>query len=147
MGSRLENRAALRALLVIFADVGTAVRARVGGGLRGLLRRFRLRLPDWLLLGTGFLLGDLERLAELPRPELPCPGRVPPQEEDQVVENEREYHRGADEVDDQAVECAPGRRDRPEIDARERPVGIVDADSEAVGMDCVREVIRRPVPG
>src|SRR5947209_17770559 len=88
--SRLENRAALRALLVVFADVGTAVRARVGGGLRGLLRRFRLRLPGWLLLCTRFLLGDLERLAELPRPELPRAGLGAPLDAAEGAKREHE---------------------------------------------------------
>src|SRR5438309_12053670 len=90
--SRLENRAALRALLVVFADVGPAVRARVGGGLRGLLRRFRLRLPGWLLLGIRFLFRTLGRLAALSRRELPRAGRIVPQREDEVAERGREEH-------------------------------------------------------
>src|SRR3989442_9893895 len=148
--SRLENRAALRALLVVFADVGTAVRARVGGGLRGLLRRFRLRLPGWLLLGTRFLFGDLERLAELPRPELPRAGRVPPQEEDQVVENEREEHGRPGEVQDEAVERPPRRRERPEVDVRDRPVQRgrdVVRHSETVHIDRISQALLGLVPG
>src|SRR2546427_6848691 len=148
--SRLENRAALRALLVVFADVGTAVRARVGGGLRGLLRRFRLRLPGWLLLGTRFLLGDLERLAELPRPELPRAGRVPPQEQDEVVEREREEHGRPGEVQDEAVERPPRRRERPEVDIRDRPVQRgrdVVRHGEAVHVDRVGQASLCLVPG
>src|SRR5947209_12384853 len=118
--SRLENRAALRALLVVFADVGTAVRARVGGGLRGLLRRFRLRLPGWLLLGTRFLFRNLERLAEFPGPELPRAGRIPPLEEDEVVEREREEHGCPGEVQDEAVERLTRRLKGPEADMRYR---------------------------
>src|SRR2546427_12706426 len=50
--ARLANRAALRELLVVFADVATPVRARVGRGLVDLLPWFRVRLPDRSLLGT-----------------------------------------------------------------------------------------------
>src|SRR5947209_14599381 len=105
--SRLENRPALRALLVVFADIGTAVRARVGGGLRGLLRRFRLRLPGWLLLGTRFLFRNLERLAEFPGPELPRAVRIPPQEEDEVVGSERKAQGRPGGAQDEAVERLP----------------------------------------
>src|SRR5437667_11897506 len=80
-GSFLENGPALRAFHVVFVDIRTAVRACERGRLARLLARWRSGLLGLRLRFRDFRLG-----AEHPGPLRSRPDRVPPHEQDYVVE-------------------------------------------------------------
>src|SRR3989449_6057750 len=141
--SLLENGPALRALLGALVDVGAAVRAREGGGLGGFLA---LRRSGFRRLWLRRLLWDLRLRAEHPGARRPRPDRVPPHEQDHVVERERQDHRERGEVDEQAVEVRAGRGQRAEVEARQRPVLVPVPDGEAVSIDLAGEIDAGFVP-
>src|SRR5690349_10648776 len=96
-GSLFEDGPAIRAFLSALIDVRTAVRAGERGRLGRLLalRRFgRFHLRLWLSLR------DLWLGAEHPHAGRPRPDRVPPHEQDDVIERERQDDRDDREEDE-----------------------------------------------
>src|SRR2546425_82699 len=142
--SLLENGPALRALLGALVDVRPAVRAREGGSLGGLLA---LRRSGSLRrLGLRRLLRNLRLGAEHLGARRTRPDRVPPHEQDHVVEGEGQDHRERGEVDEQAVEVRAGRGQRAEVEVRERPVLVIVPYREAVSIDLAGEIDAGFVP-
>src|SRR3989475_9718538 len=143
--SLLENGPALRALLGALVDVRAAVRAREGRGLGGFLA---LRRCGHVHLGLRRFLRDLRLGAEHLGARRPRADRVPPHEQDDVVERERQDHRERGEVDEQAVEVRGGRGERAEAEERERPVRVLVPYGESVSVDLAGEAeVGQLVPG
>src|SRR2546426_6470126 len=135
--SLLENGPALRALLRALVDVRAAIRTREGGSLGGLLA---LRRSGSLRLGLRRLLRDLRLGAEHLGARRPRSDRVPPHEQDHVVEGEGQDHRERGEVDEQTVEVRAGRGQWAEVEAPEAPGLVTVPDGEAVSIDLAGEI-------
>src|SRR6266705_2763884 len=133
--SLFENGPAVRALLGALVDVRAAVRAREGGCLAGFLA---LRRSGRFHLGLRLFLRNLRLAGEYPSTRRALPDRVPPHEQDEVREGERQDHRECGEVDEQAVEVRPRRGQGAEVEVRERPVLVLVPHRESVAVDLVR---------
>src|SRR6266571_3217843 len=149
--SVLEYGPALRTLRVRLFHVGAAVRAgergRLGGfaaerqrGLRALLRILR-RGPFRLLGGAGQRLG----------PSLPLARRIPPQEEDREVRDDREDgdlgERG--HVQEEAVERPARGGHGAEVGSCVRPIGTLVRHRKRVSINGISErlIDHEPAPG
>src|SRR6266571_2973780 len=97
-----------------------------------------LRRSGRFHLGLRLFLRDLRLAGEYPSTRRPLPDRVPPHEQDDVVEGERQDHRECGEVDEQAVEVRPRRGQGAEVEVRERPVLVLVPHRESVAVDLVR---------
>src|SRR5712691_2634990 len=142
--SILEEGPALRTLLVGLGHVRAAIRARESGHLRGLSARFRGRLRFILVvLVVLSILREVRRAAEGTRAGLSGAGRVPPHEQDDEVERDREDRdpRQRGRVEEEAVVRPPGGRQGPEVGSREGPVLVSVPDREAVAVDGAGEVV------
>src|SRR5712691_12251397 len=140
--SILEEGPALRTLLVGLGHVRAAIRAREGGHLRGLSARFRGRFR-LVLLDLLDVLGEVRRTPECARTRLSGAGRVPPHEQDDEVERDREDRdaRQRGRVEEEAIVRPAGGRKGPEVGSREGPVLVSVPYREAIAVDGAGEVV------